>query len=355
MKRRHQFLVVVLCLHLPLFAYPILRLCYWLKLDVWQTTAIFLPLFFSQIVTRLYLRHTNYGLLFWLRRAADLWLGISPLLFGMLVVTELPVAMGWLAGSTAAYGLIGVALALTIFSVFNAYSPSIVEVQLENRKLTSTLRFVQITDVHIGSRSPGFLKRVMRKVNSLDADFLCITGDFIDAPGITELQLSPLGRCRMPVYFCIGNHERYEDLEDILQHLQRLGVRVLRSHTATQGRVQLIGIDDSEHPSQVERELAKIDIDENSFVLLLYHRPHGLTAAARAGVDLMISGHTHNGQIIPFNLVVRRVFKRTVGLFREGLTYLYVSPGTGTWGPVMRLGSRGEITLFEIEPLATQP
>ena len=66
----------------------------------------------------------------------------------------------------------------------------------------------------------------------------------------------------------------------------------------------------------------------------------------------MISGHTHNGQIVPFNFVVGRVFKKTVGLFQEGLTRLYVSPGTGTWGPVMRLGSRGEVTLFEIRPLA---
>ena len=69
----------------------------------------------------------------------------------------------------------------------------------------------------------------------------------------------------------------------------------------------------------------------------------------------MLSGHTHNGQVIPFNLVVRRVFPRTVGLFREGGTHLYVSPGTGTWGPVMRLGSRGEVTLFDIHPTRIAP
>ena len=67
-------------------------------------------------------------------------------------------------------------------------------------------------------------------------------------------------------------------------------------------------------------------------------------------MDLMISGHTHNGQIVPFNLVVKNVFEQIVGLFTHGDTILYVSPGTGTWGPVMRLGSRGEVTLFEILP-----
>jgi len=352
MKRRQKFLVVALLLHLPLFAYPIIRLCYWLGMDGWQTATVFLPLFFSQIVARLYLRHANSGPVFWLRRGADLWLGISPLLLGMLLVTELPVAMGWVTGKTAAYALLGVSLALLVFSVLNAYSPSVVKVQLTSAKLTSTLRFVQITDVHIGSRSAAFLERVMDRVNSANAQFLCVTGDFVDAPGIGEEQLSALRRCPVPIYFTIGNHERYEDLDEILQRLGRLGVTVLRSRTATQGAVQLIGIDDSEHPSQVERELAKLEIDTDRFVLLLYHRPRGLAAAAAAGVDLMISGHTHNGQIVPFNLVVRRVFEQTVGLFRDGLTQLYVSPGTGTWGPVMRLGSRGEVTLFEVQPLA---
>ncbi len=352
MRRRYQFLVVVLLMHLPLFAYPILRLCHWLELDGWQTAIVFLPLFFSQILARVYLRHANSGPIFWLRRGADLWLGISPLLFFMLVATELPVALGWLASSTAAYGLIGIAFALMVYSVFNAYSPSIVKVPLTSSKLSSTVRFVQITDVHIGSRSAAFLERVMQRVNSVNAQFLCITGDFIDAPGIEEEQLSVLRRCPIPIYFTIGNHERYEDLDEILRRLERLGVNVLRSSTATLGAVQLIGIDDSEHPRQVERELGKLEIDNDRFVLLLYHRPHGLAAAAAAGVDLMISGHTHNGQIVPFNLVVRRVFEQSVGLFKEGIAQLYVSPGTGTWGPVMRLGSRGEVTLFEVQPLA---
>lgn len=350
MRKRHQLLFVALPLHIPLFAYPILRLCYWLGLDGWQTATVFMPLFFSQVVARLYLRHANSGPIFWLRRGADLWLGISPLLLVMLLIAEIPVATGWLIPSTAAHLLITIALALMAYSVWNAYSPSVITVPLTSAKIRSTLRFVQITDVHIGSRSAAFLNRVMEKVNALNADFLCITGDFIDAPDIDETQLSALRSCPIPIYFTIGNHERYEDLEEILQRLQRLGVDVLRSQTTTHEEVQLIGIDDSDHPAQVKRELAGIQVDKERFVLLLYHRPYGLHDAAEAGVDLMICGHTHNGQIVPFNLVVKRVFDKMVGLFREGSTHLYVSPGTGTWGPVMRLGSTGEVTLFEVRP-----
>jgi predicted MPP superfamily phosphohydrolase len=112
----------------------------------------------------------------------------------------------------------------------------------------------------------------------------------------------------------------------------------------------VIGIDDMDDHHQVERELAGIDIHDHKFVLLLYHRPRGHEAAASAGVDLMISGHTHNGQIVPFNFVVNRVFEKAAGLFRHQDTHLYVSAGTGTWGPTMRLGTRSEITLFEIAP-----
>ncbi|CAA0078699.1 putative protein YpbG [Halioglobus japonicus] len=350
MRRRTQFLLVAFLLQIPLFAYPVLRLCDWLGMNTWTTLAIFIPLFFSQIVVRLYLRHANFGVVFWLRRAADLWLGISPLLLCMLLLAEVPVALGWVAAPDAAYTLIGLTLALVTYSVINAYSPSVVRVPLKSPKLTAPLRFAQITDVHIGSRSAEFLERVMQEVNSLDIEFLCITGDFIDAPGISEQKMSALRSCPVPIYFSIGNHERYEDLDDILQRLAAMGVQVLRSQSTVHGPVQLIGIDDSERRSQVQRELATIDIDPERFVLLLYHRPRGLADAAAAGVDLMICGHTHNGQIVPFNLVVNRVFEQSVGLFHHGQTQLYVSPGTGTWGPVMRLGSRGEVTLFEIEP-----
>lgn len=353
MKKRHQFLAVALLIQIPLFAYPILRLCHWLRMDYLQTATVLLPLFFSQIVAKLYLKNAKYGPLFWLRRGADLWLGISPLLFCMVIATEVPIALGWIAEYYAALMVILLASLLMVYSVINAYSPSVVKIQLSSTKVTSALRFAQITDVHIGSRSSAFLSRVMEKVNRLDIDFLCITGDFIDATGVTEQSLSALRSCDVPVYFSIGNHERYEDLDAILHRLKKLGVIVLRSDTATHGEVQLIGIDDAENPSQVPRELATIKLDAKQFLLLMYHRPRGLSAAAKAGVDLMISGHTHNGQIVPFNFVVARVFEQTVGLFQEGVTRLYVSPGTGTWGPVMRLGSRGEVTLFEVQPLTS--
>ena len=141
-------------------------------------------------------------------------------------------------------------------------------------------------------------------------------------------------------------------LEDILLKLERVGVQSLRNATAWfRDDVQIVGIDDKDDPHQVEKQLDKIEINSSAFTLLLYHRPQGLVPAGRAGVQLMLSGHTHNGQIFPFNLLVARVFEQVKGLFSYHGAHLYVSQGTGTWGPVLRLGTRAEITWFQLRPI----
>ncbi|MFT4825881.1 MAG: putative MPP superfamily phosphohydrolase [Halioglobus sp.] len=345
---RVNFLIVVLLLHIPLFAYPILRICGWLGLGATVTTLIFLPLFFSQIVARVVLKDPANPWTKGLRWSADIWLGISPVVLVLVLLAEIPIAFSSVAPEVAAFSILVLSVFLAAYGVYSAHSPTTVIVQLTSEKLHSSRRFVQISDVHVGSRSKRFLEHVIDRVNALEPDFLCITGDFIDATGISEEHLGALSRVQGPVYFSIGNHEKYEDLEAIVQRLRNLGVNVLRNQTLHEEHLQVIGIDDMEDHGQVERELAKIEIHDHKYIVLLYHRPRGHEAAAAAGVDLMLSGHTHNGQIVPFNLVVNRVFEKAKGLFLEGRTHLYVSSGTGTWGPSMRLGTRGEITLFEV-------
>jgi hypothetical protein len=205
--------------------------------------------------------------------------------------------------------------------------------------------------VHIGSRSQSFLEKVVRKINQLEPDFVCITGDFIDATGVAEAELNSLKSISGPVYFSIGNHEKYEDLDEILKRMFNLGVKSLRNDQIQfRDDIQVIGIDDMDDAMQVKRQLQDIVISDDAFVVLMYHRPRGLEAAADAGIDLMLSGHTHNGQIFPFNFVVSSVFDKVKGMYKNGNSRLYVSQGTGTWGPVMRIGTRSEITLFEITP-----
>lgn len=345
---RLNFLLVVLALHIPLFAYPVLRICGWLGLSIGVTLAIFVPVFFSQILARIALKDPVNPFAKGLRWVADIWLGVSPMVVGLVLLAEIPVVMGWVLPQLAAFAILIISGLLAIVGIYSAYSPSTVTVRLTSDKLPAAKRFVQISDVHIGSRSKRFLEHVIDRVNALEPDFLCITGDFIDATGVSQEHLGALSRVQGPIYFSIGNHEKYEDLDAIVQRLRNLGVQVLRNQSIHDEHLQVIGIDDMEDHGQVQRELAKMEIHVHKYVLLLYHRPRGHEAAAAAGVDLMLSGHTHNGQIVPFNLVVNRVFEKAKGLFLEGRTHLYVSSGTGTWGPSMRLGTRGEITLFEV-------
>ena len=170
-----RFVVVALLLHIPLFAYPVLRLCAWFELGWMATTLIFMPLFFNQIIARVLLRGRDALWAGWLRTAADICLGISPVVLCLVLLAEVPVWLAWLQPREAAWLVLGSAIGLTIYSVFNAWSPSVVTVQLPSSKDHPPLRFVQISDVHIGSRSQRFLEHVIDKVNALDPEFLCIT------------------------------------------------------------------------------------------------------------------------------------------------------------------------------------
>lgn len=344
------FIVIFLVLHIPLFVYPVLRLCQWLELSPLVTALILLPIVFSQVISRWMLRGARHLLVRKLRQVADFILGMSPIAVMALLLAEVIVALALISPRTAALAAIAVTVAVSLLGLLAALRPMVRTIGFDGRNLARPLRVAQITDVHIGSRSSRFLETVVSKVRDLDPDLLCITGDFIDAWGVEESELASLRELACPVYFSIGNHERYEDLGDILQRLENLGVIVLRNRSVMhRDDVQVIGIDDRDDALQVERELGRIEVADDAFSLLLYHRPRGLTAASAAGIGLMLSGHTHNGQIFPFNLVVRNVFDKIAGLHELDQTRLYVSQGTGTWGPVMRVGTRSEITLFELE------
>jgi predicted MPP superfamily phosphohydrolase len=344
-----SFIAIFFAMHIPLFIYPVLRLCDWLELSPPVTALLLTPVALSQVISRWLLRDVKQPLVRSLRYAADFLLGLSPILLMILLLFEFLVLLGLVDVWSAAVTVLGVSIFISILAVLFAIIPEVKKVTFESSFLNGPLRFVQITDVHIGSRSKAFLDQVIRKVKALQPEFLCITGDFIDASGVAEEQLAVLRTLECPIYFTIGNHERYEDLDEILVIMSALGVNILRTNAIRHREdVQVLGIDDRDDAKQVEQELVKMKVDRLAFSILLYHRPHGLEAAEAGGVDLMISGHTHNGQIFPFNFIVYSVFDRIVGMYQLGGSRLYVSQGTGTWGPVMRLGTRSEITLFEI-------
>ena len=345
-----RIVIILFAASLVLFAYPVWRLGEWLHLSPLANALITLPLFLSQFIARFVLRNRTGHFVYTFRGIADFFLGLSPLLLIQVIVAEAALLLFNWPANNVAIGILCSTTVLGIWGLQKAWHPDIVVVPLSSAKLRKAVRFAQISDVHIGSRTTRFLNQIVQTVIAQNPDFLCITGDFIDQPGVTLEKLKPLTQFKGPVYYCIGNHERYEDLEDIVARLETLGVIVLRNRAVEADGLQLLGIDDHESPKQVARVLPGLKVRDDLYSILLYHRPHGLADAQRHGIDLKLSGHTHAGQIVPFHLAVNKVFEYRKGLYQLEDTYLYVNEGTGTWGPTLRLGTRSEITLFELSP-----
>ena len=276
------------------------------------------------------------------------WLGAG-FVFGVLcLVYEIIRLINPLYDKVAAALILSIGLGLVTFSFVTAQKATHKRLRIHSGRLRKDYRLIQISDVHIGSRSGRYLNHIVQNINSLHPDIVVITGDFLDSSHIKGKDIEALKTLSMPVYLSIGNHERYIGLDKVVPLLEQVGVKVLRNTSVHVDGLQLIGIDDADDARQIARELANITLDPRCFKVLLYHRPLGWDSAVKANIDLTLSGHTHNGQIFPFNWLVKQQFDLITGLHQNGQCQLYISPGTGTWGPVMRLGSRNEITCIDL-------
>lgn len=341
---------LVIALYFAVLAYPPLRLADWLSPEwSWQTLPLAL-VFSAPAIGYVLGKPAHDRTRRWLLRAVYFWLGVCFLLFVLVVAGELALALAPLP--TQPLGIVVLVLLALLLArgVVNAERVYVRRLGLTTDKLRAPLRLVQVSDLHIGSRAPAFLRRVVARVNGLQPDLVLITGDLVDMHGITDADLAPLAGLTAPAFFCIGNHERYVGCDPVCARIAAQRVTVLRDAAVVHGSLQIIGIDDDPARDTVADRLARLALDAGRLRVLLYHRPDGLEDASAHGIDLMLCGHTHNGQIVPFNWVVRHQFVRMCGCFRHGATTLYVSPGTGTWGPLLRLGSRNEITEIVLQP-----
>jgi predicted MPP superfamily phosphohydrolase len=204
----------------------------------------------------------------------------------------------------------------------------------------------------------SWLTRIVEQVNALEPDAVVITGDLVDG-SVRRLRehVAPLSelRAKHGVYFVTGNHEYYSGVDAWLTELTRLGVRTLRNERVAIGdhdaSFDLAGVDDWRafgrgHGRDLARAVAGRDARRE--LVLLAHQPKQAREAAHHGVGLQLSGHTHGGQIFPWNLFVRLEQPFVAGLARLGDTQIYVSRGTGYWGPPMRVAAPAEITLLTL-------
>ncbi|HVY83145.1 MAG TPA: metallophosphoesterase [Steroidobacteraceae bacterium] len=282
----------------------------------------------------------------------------------VLAPTVLLVSASQLPQTLTASAALAAALALFATGVgfVNARRrAAIVKVDVPIRNLPAALEgftIAQISDIHVGPtiKAP-YVEAIVDAVNALQADLIAVTGDMVDG-SVRDLadHTAPLARltARYGAYFVTGNHEYYSGEPAWTTEFKRLGLRVLMNEhvVLTHEGVRLVvaGVTDysAHHFDPAQRSdpavaLANAPADAAARILLA-HQPRSAPAAAAAGFDLQLSGHTHGGQFWPWNFFVRLQQPFTAGLHRLNDMWIYISRGTGYWGPPKRFGSPSEIT-----------
>jgi predicted MPP superfamily phosphohydrolase len=302
------------------------------------------------------------------------WMGIMFLFFAASFTVDVWRFLVYVAEGVLKTGLAGVkvsarqAFFLPLFAAVLAAGYGTTEamnirtetIVLKSPKITRPIRIVQISDVHLGLliREPR-LSNILKKVAAASPDMLVSTGDLVDGQtdslnGVGNLLKeikAPLGK-----YAVTGNHEFYAGLDRSLEFMNQAGFRVLRGEGASvAGLINIAGVDDpvvrSYGPSREipERQLLS-GLPKDKFTLFLKHRPD-VEQSSEGLFDLQLSGHAHKGQLFPFTLVVRLVFPRIDGLYSlSSGSWLYVSRGTGTWGPPIRFLAPPEVSVIDLVP-----
>lgn len=271
--------------------------------------------------------------------------------------------------TTTAVALPGLALLVTVLGFWNARrTAAVVQVDVPIANLPEALHgftVAQISDIHVGPTiKTQYLQRIVDRVNGLNANMVAITGDLVDG-SVAELghHVAPLAQLRSThgSFFVTGNHEYYSGAHSWIDALRAMGIQVLMNeHVQLQHSIDtqdpepalmvVAGVADysahhfdEAHRSDPHKAIANAP-EHAVFKLLLAHQPRSAAAAAKAGFDLQLSGHTHGGQFWPWNLFVPLQQPFTAGLHKLEALWVYTSRGTGYWGPPKRFGAPSEIT-----------
>ncbi|MBM9589963.1 metallophosphoesterase [Leptospira sp. 201903075] len=325
-----------------------------------------------------YVTFTNFGffsILFTLVLLMDFlrWvdLGIvthySQILFSSLIHFGFPLdGVTEVKNFSLAFSTIVAATALSSLGFFNAH------VRLLYKRVTIPVndlhpdlqgfKIVQISDVHIGPTiKEKFLRRVVKRINLQKPDAVVITGDLVDGPASTlKHHLKPLAdiQSKYGTFYVTGNHEYYSGVLSWLPEIQNLGVHILlnQNQILNVGKAKLLmaGVTDLNAGSIIKSHQTNpkraMEGGENcDYKILLAHQPNSIYEASDAGFQLQISGHTHGGQFFPGNLLIYFAQKFVSGLHKYKNSLIYVSRGTGYWGPPFRLGAPSEISILELK------
>lgn len=329
---------------------------------VWQlVTALLALVFIPATILRF---RTDNPVLRVIYAFSSSWLGALNFAFFAAAACWIVEGTNWLFGwqlprFQIAAVFFGVALLATVYGLINARWIRVTRITARLPRLPKAWQgrtAALITDVHLGPLSgAAFLRRVISRLRVLKPDAVFISGDMFDGPtlGLDRL-IAPWNEFSTPrgTFYVTGNHDEFSERSIYIAAVRKVGIQVLNNEKVSLDGLQIIGVHDSEagNPAELSSILRQVQIDPQSPSILLAHRPINLSIAEESGVSMQLSGHTHRGQVWPWNLLVSRIYGNAAyGLSRFGKMLVYTSSGVGTWGPPLRAGTRSEIVLLSFE------
>ncbi len=305
------------------------------------------------------------GLSHIINNVSTVGIGIYAILFFTILAVDLVNIFAHFP--TLLYGkiVVGVTVFVSLYSIWKAYDVKVYHQDIELKNLVHPVRLAHLSDIHIGYYwSDKTISRLVDLVEKEEVDAVVITGDLFD--GCVRLSnevLTPFNRLTMPIYFVEGNHDAYSGSSEIKNMLTQNGIIVLDNKKTELKDLQIVGLNylipDNESidifhapASRVTMKdvLPTLGIDKNRASMLLHHNPVGVNYASANGIGLYLAGHTHAGQMFPGTIVAKWMFPFNKGLYKyDETTQVYVSQGSGTFGPPMRLGTDSEVTIINLK------
>lgn len=332
------FIAIILSMHYSIYSFFISN-----KMNLfWVCIISSLTLFIIFAISHIF---TN-ALFVYLKQLSNFYLGSLFIFFVLSLIFRLINLFLKVNKTYLGIFFLIVGILLVLYATFNAFSFKNNTFTVQTDKIEKDMKIAHISDLHIGSNNAKSLEKIVDYIKIVKPDVVFITGDLIDEMSVKQEDLKSINTIKVPIYFIYGNHEHYMRKGFVDELFKDLNMTILRNELVDLGSIQIIGFDDR---ANITKELNKVNINSSKFSILLNHQPKGVELVKNKGFDLMLSGHTHSGQIWPFGYLVRLQFKYVSGFYNLDNFYLNVNPGTGTWGPKMRLGTSNEVSIIELK------